>query len=468
MEIINNNPSRMKTPVRVILLLLFLLYLAGLFKIILLKYLSLSQFFSFNTSLYRSCNLVPFRSISEYQQIGSYIGFLRWAGGTFGNLIVFIPMGWFIPLLFPSKRPFLRVLLVSGALSIFMEVLQYVTSTGSADIDDLILNLAGSSLGYLWFYILTVILGRGMNLVYAIILFFLVFTGAAAWVMFKEYGLILGLVKTKFITVGGKEIPPRQADIGGVYSELTGDTLFFDSFQRMSGNQGNQADTDLMGSKSDFVLLSPQTKVFRKTSDYEDYVVTDSIHPATAEELKKAAKGSATLSIWRQTSGNQEIASVVAFYLMPMGQGSLRSSVMMSGAKAPSPAKTTQLDSEQALALVSNSNAEPEMTGTILEIRGDSLIIDRVISRKLPNGTSVSFMTAKGSKNYNRAKVKLMSGTYYFSQFVRNAGKSPSVIRPLQPGHLKVGDFINCFGEEKDRVLNAAVISVMHFDNDSH
>ena len=65
-----------------------------------------------------------------------------------GNVAAFIPFGFFLPCLFDRQRRFRRFLLTAAAVIVCIELLQLVTLRGSCDIDDLILNLIGSALGY--------------------------------------------------------------------------------------------------------------------------------------------------------------------------------------------------------------------------------------------------------------------------------------------------------------------------------
>lgn len=66
-----------------------------------------------------------------------------------GNLAAFAPMGFFLPALYRRQRnPFLFVPAV-GLSIVAVEVLQAATGCGSADVDDLILNLAGAAIAWL-------------------------------------------------------------------------------------------------------------------------------------------------------------------------------------------------------------------------------------------------------------------------------------------------------------------------------
>lgn len=69
-----------------------------------------------------------------------------------GNIIAFMPMGFFIPIIFNKKRSLLKLVLFSAGISLFIELLQFRFSVGSFDIDDIILNTFGGALGFYLFY----------------------------------------------------------------------------------------------------------------------------------------------------------------------------------------------------------------------------------------------------------------------------------------------------------------------------
>ncbi|WP_277220815.1 VanZ family protein [Peptoniphilus vaginalis] len=90
-------------------------------------------------------NLVPFRTMRNYIK---YSGFLHTLINIFGNIIIFIPFGILLPELFPRFRKLLKILGGSIAASFFVEFIQFFIGR-SVDIDDLILNVFGSLIGYL-------------------------------------------------------------------------------------------------------------------------------------------------------------------------------------------------------------------------------------------------------------------------------------------------------------------------------
>lgn len=72
----------------------------------------------------------------------------------FGNVGLFLPLGVFLPLLFAALRRFWRFFLLTLLVILFLELTQAATGLGTCDIDDLILNLVGTTLGWLSWRIL--------------------------------------------------------------------------------------------------------------------------------------------------------------------------------------------------------------------------------------------------------------------------------------------------------------------------
>ena len=89
-------------------------------------------------------NLVPFRTIRNYIK---YSGFLHTMINIFGNIIIFVPFGILLAEIFPKTRNILKILGITFATSFFVEFIQFFIGR-SVDIDDLILNLLGSVIGY--------------------------------------------------------------------------------------------------------------------------------------------------------------------------------------------------------------------------------------------------------------------------------------------------------------------------------
>ena len=101
-------------------------------------------------------NLVLFKEIRRFivyrEQLGAFAVF----SNLFGNILIFMPFGFFISMASRSSS-FFKALFNSVGLSLCVEVLQLVTRVGSFDVDDILLNTIGGILGYIVFVICNLI-----------------------------------------------------------------------------------------------------------------------------------------------------------------------------------------------------------------------------------------------------------------------------------------------------------------------
>ena len=92
--------------------------------------------------------LVPFKEIRRFLIYRENVGFIAFVEKLFGNVIAFVPFGFFIPVISPRNRRFLNVLALTFLLSLTVETIQLMLKVGSFDVDDLILNTLGGIAGY--------------------------------------------------------------------------------------------------------------------------------------------------------------------------------------------------------------------------------------------------------------------------------------------------------------------------------
>lgn len=97
-------------------------------------------------------NLTPFATIGRYLDHLSWENRPDlWQGATVnlvGNVLMFIPLGFLVPRVFPRLRKFWKTLALLTLAIVAVELIQLVALVGTCDVDDLILNVAGISLGY--------------------------------------------------------------------------------------------------------------------------------------------------------------------------------------------------------------------------------------------------------------------------------------------------------------------------------
>ena len=94
-------------------------------------------------------NLKPFKTITGYIKcLDSVYTSRQVILNLFGNILAFMPMSIFMPLLFKKQNKWYIFLLTMLFMIICIEFLQFVTGSGRCDIDDLILNVGGAFLFY--------------------------------------------------------------------------------------------------------------------------------------------------------------------------------------------------------------------------------------------------------------------------------------------------------------------------------
>ena len=69
------------------------------------------------------------------------------------KIILFIPLGFFLPVVFKSNRKAYKTILITFALTFGIEFFQYFIGR-SSDIDDIITNLLGGIIGFIVFKLL--------------------------------------------------------------------------------------------------------------------------------------------------------------------------------------------------------------------------------------------------------------------------------------------------------------------------
>ncbi|MBQ7801472.1 MAG: VanZ family protein [Oscillospiraceae bacterium] len=96
-------------------------------------------------------NLTPFRTVTRYVRLldSARTTLVRLAAvNLFGNVIMFIPLGFFLPRVFGGLRKLWKTLFVTVLIISLVEIAQFFTRMGCCDIDDLILNIIGAAIGY--------------------------------------------------------------------------------------------------------------------------------------------------------------------------------------------------------------------------------------------------------------------------------------------------------------------------------
>jgi glycopeptide antibiotics resistance protein len=144
-------------PVNEIILMLFVLYLVGLASQTILPKWDMGVItdtgeFFFNISFTNelaSVNIIPFHTF--YQYIFTSANVSDWGSVSLlnlsANLLLFSPIGFFVPLIWPKFKSFRKVVYLGLSITCLIEFVQFFIGR-STDIDDVILNTLGVFIGY--------------------------------------------------------------------------------------------------------------------------------------------------------------------------------------------------------------------------------------------------------------------------------------------------------------------------------
>lgn len=120
-----------------LLILSFVIYIMCLFQVVTFQ----------DGVTWSSNNFIPFREIMRYN-IGSHLFFKN----VLGNMIMFLPYGFFVSYLLHNKKISLTFVLTLIA-SVSIEVVQMMIGR-VFDVDDIILNVCGGCLGFAIYYLI--------------------------------------------------------------------------------------------------------------------------------------------------------------------------------------------------------------------------------------------------------------------------------------------------------------------------
>lgn len=97
-------------------------------------------------------NIVPFATVDYYISViqNSSSAALKHNAliNLVGNVIMFVPLGAYLPYRFEKLKGFLTFLFLIVFIILAVELIQFFTLLGYCDVDDLILNLSGGVIGF--------------------------------------------------------------------------------------------------------------------------------------------------------------------------------------------------------------------------------------------------------------------------------------------------------------------------------
>ncbi|WP_195989839.1 VanZ family protein [Clostridium sp. D53t1_180928_C8] len=137
---------------REIFINLFFIYFLILVNLTIFKYGEL--IIDFDTKFY--INYIPFlETINMFNN--DFVTIHLALYNVLGNILLFIPLGFCIPLFFYKKNKLIKVILYGFTASLTIELLQLFTPYNFTDIDDIIFNTFGAVLGFIIFNIIYIL-----------------------------------------------------------------------------------------------------------------------------------------------------------------------------------------------------------------------------------------------------------------------------------------------------------------------
>lgn len=111
------------------------------------------DFYDIITYIKSLSNFVPLKTIKLFINgyLKGYLPLKSLISNILGNLVLFMPFGFFLPALFPVQKNFFIYLATVLSSVLAAESLQIIFSVGRFDIDDIILNTFGSLISFLIF-----------------------------------------------------------------------------------------------------------------------------------------------------------------------------------------------------------------------------------------------------------------------------------------------------------------------------
>jgi glycopeptide antibiotics resistance protein len=419
-----NKVEKKNSKGRYIIYTIFIIYLIVLFKIVLFKYIPLVDIIKgdIGTS-FRSANLIPFKTILEFFSIGMEDNSLLWAfSNIFGNICIFMPLGYLLPLFFEKLRSLKNVVIATLALSLFFELSQYFGYLGSLDIDDLILNTLGGVSGFLVYIVIKKLISDEKKLNQATIILSAIACIGAFTIAREQFGSLLGLTSHEVTTIGQENIPQRQPDIIGTYLNTKDEKIYM--YKGMVAE--DSSDIDFLEKVN--VEINDETKFYCTEIDELKNESIITYKELSKEEFFKYESYS-ILKVWYDESNNDIVDTI----------------------------EVSKKLSTSGSVVTIESNEKKEINGDIEEINNKGIVINLITVQEFENGSSVSVVGR--DEHANLIKVEFSSD----AKFTLNIGKANGDIierKDCTKEDIKIKDTVALKGTKKGDIFIADDIEI--------
>lgn len=135
----------------------FIVYCAVMLWLLFDRPSNMVQSLPYKELLRQNMNLHPFLTIRNYLYVIIHRSndsvLVHCIVNLLGNVLLFIPAGLWLPRLCPRQQNFFRFFFTCIGVILLVETMQLFTLLGSFDVDDIILNLFGMTVGFILYHI---------------------------------------------------------------------------------------------------------------------------------------------------------------------------------------------------------------------------------------------------------------------------------------------------------------------------
>ena len=136
---------------------LFLVYCGIMLWLLFFRSQGWNDGLTYQQMLQGNINLIPLYTIKNYLYVIIHRSnddvLVHCIINLAGNVLLFIPLGYLLPKIFAKQENFFRFLFTCALSILLVELVQLFTLLGSFDVDDLILNLGGMLLGFIYYHL---------------------------------------------------------------------------------------------------------------------------------------------------------------------------------------------------------------------------------------------------------------------------------------------------------------------------
>lgn len=415
-----------------LMVLVFVTYITLLIKITLIKSTPISDLWANLLSEdppLRALNLIPGRTVMGYWQYRHQMTFLRWFANIVGNVLIFVPLGLYLPALFNRMKRFSGALAVVAAFSFLLEALQHLFGTGTTDIDDFLLNTAGGMLGFALFLLVARVKSNRLPAPALILIMSLCFGIAGYVVADREFGMELGLAPLPEEIHGKERLPDRPAEAVGFINDIRPTSFVLTDLVKVSGA------ADLPRQEAGVeVVFDTATEFTLWQSTVENRRIVTQILPSAPAILQMEAMA----SVWGRWEAGHLRADVVQIVPSQNPRGQIAvSSERNASSEAWLPGE------------------RPALQGHFKGRDGDDVLVQKIVTRQygrsmIALGTSIEATFRLSSQTVFRKKRILRMG--------REVHRSDGDLSDLVPGVS-----LDVWGRMQGKILVADSICVNTF-----